>query len=281
MSEQFPAFCSDLLIALEEGAQKNPNEYINLNDLACALDLQIGTGWVQAAAEAMVEQGLIRAEVSKDDKEPEGVVVDAQITGAGRIRVAAMRREAQEQKVVENETAGLGSYGVPNAASMQFESEMLADSQDGEANLGLKLFIDPEGRIQISNDDIVPASHLNERLESSREHLILLQKQLDSLHGFDEEVDHGENRQKVPLSDEQLGLLRATVSSAIALHDSPSFTRRHLAALKSLTDALGDWKEPLNMLADTVDSLKRLATELGMAYLAIKELCDIIHNNLP
>lgn len=89
-------------------------------------------------------------------------------------------------------------------------------------------------------------------------------------------MGHGANTEEVPLSQEDLEILRHVVTSAIELHKAPSIPKRLIEALKSFVDYLGDMQAYLEKLKGTVGALEGLVVKLGAAYLALKELVDIL-----
>lgn len=132
-------------------------------------------------------------------------------------------------------------------------------------------------RIRLSSPDAVLNSKAREKHRISHARLVELSETLDQFHGSDyPDATGSPNTQEVPLSEDDLKLLRAVVKSAIELHASSTFPSQIKEALKKLYEFLVEMKERLDKLSGTVDSLKLLAFKVGEAALAIKELLDIL-----
>jgi hypothetical protein len=128
------------------------------------------------------------------------------------------------------------------------------------------LAADPSLRISLS------APGVREKRDKSQAELQALLAALDGVHGHDSNKGATSNSQKVPLSEEELHLLRTVVLAAIDLQRPSAIPRRVLDVLKTLLLALEDAKEHVDKLSGTVDSLQGLAVRLGTAYFAFKGL---------
>ena len=84
------------------------------------------------------------------------------------------------------------------------------------------------------------------------------------------------NTEQVPLTEEDLQLLRSVVRAAIDLHEVPTLPSRVIEAITNLYQFLVDTKERLEKLTATTRALKGLVFQLGEAALALKELLDIL-----
>ncbi len=130
---------------------------------------------------------------------------------------------------------------------------------------------------RLSDRDAVPVSKVRVKHEISRTGLLQLQETLGGFHGFDvPETEEPQNTQEVPLTEDDLKLLRVVVTAAIQLHEAPNITSQIQGVLKNLCDILGDLKELIDKLAAKFDSLQVLAVKIGTAYLAFRELLDIL-----
>ncbi len=123
----------------------------------------------------------------------------------------------------------------------------------------------------------MPVSKVRVEYEASLVSLLRLRETLDQFHGNDAaDKERPRNTQEVQLTEEDLGLLRAVVGSAIALHHTPTIPARVKELLRVVYEFLVEMKERLDRLSETFDSLTLLAFKVGEADLAIKELLDII-----
>ena len=112
--------------------------------------------------------------------------------------------------------------------------------------------------------------------DRSADKLQNLHRSLDGLRGHDETDPAKDNLAEVPLSADDLELLRATVAGAMALTQVPKFPERVTAALRQLYEILEEFKKLIDKLADNFGALKGLAGQVAMAALAVKELIDIL-----
>lgn len=137
----------------------------------------------------------------------------------------------------------------------------------------------PDHKNKLTGPDAVPISKVRVEYETSLLGLLQLRNTLDQFHG-DDAPEKSRNTQEVPLSEDDLTLLRAVVGSAIALHDTPNITTKIRQTLNNLCDILGDLKKLIDKLAAKFDSLQMLAVKIGTAYLAFRELLDIVGGSL-
>lgn len=155
--------------------------------------------------------------------------------------------------------------------------EILGERPTLHIQPGPELTADPDDRIRLSDPDAVPVATVKEQHAASLGKLLELRDKLDEFHGEDApDVSGSRNTQQLPLSEEEIQLLRAIVESSIALHSAPSLPKRATEALRNLYECLVDMKGHLDRLSETFDSLKSLAFKVGEAVLAIKELLDIL-----
>ncbi|MGF1628555.1 MAG: hypothetical protein ACFCUT_03725 [Kiloniellaceae bacterium] len=147
----------------------------------------------------------------------------------------------------------------------------------GAETLSTGLYVNRErDRIEISGSDAVRAGAARKHVKASRSKLEAVQRELEGLRGNDEQSALGDNRQEAPLSKEALDTLRHTVASAVMLHEAPLLSRDHVGILERIAEFLRHLKAVLDELSGVAGSLTTLAGKVGAAYLALKELCDML-----
>ena len=156
-------------------------------------------------------------------------------------------------------------------------SALGSPSRPSEVAASTGLFVNRElDRIEVSGSNIVRTSAARMPVDASRSKLEAVQRELEGLRGSDEQTAPGDNRQEAPLSQETLDTIRHTVASTIILHDAPLLSRAHVGILERIAEFLRNLKVLLDELSGVAGSLTTLAGKVGAAYLALKELCDML-----
>lgn len=121
-----------------------------------------------------------------------------------------------------------------------------------------RLVANPNYRISLSDPEVK-----SQHTESKAKLEVLLQK-LNSFHGEDLEPDEV-NTEQVPITQDELNLLRSTVEAAIAIHRAPSISDQVIHALKNLFDYLASMQGTVKALG-----IAGLLTALTLAVEALK-----------
>ncbi len=129
----------------------------------------------------------------------------------------------------------------------------------------------------LSDPDAVPVAKVQIIHSASHARLIELRDTLGGLRGQDApEIEGQGNTKEVPLSEEDLDLLRAVVESSLALHRAPTIPKRAAEALKSLYELLCDFGRWIDELSSRVKSVEVLMAQINSAIRTLKELLDAL-----
>ncbi len=124
-----------------------------------------------------------------------------------------------------------------------------------------------------SDPDAVPVAEVQNVHNASTARLIELRDTLGGLRGHDApEIEGRGNTKEVPLSEEDLELLRAVVEASLALHRAPTIPKRAAEALKSLYELLCDFGRWIDELSSRVKSVEVLMVQINSAIRTLKEL---------
>lgn len=142
----------------------------------------------------------------------------------------------------------------------------------------------PEDRILTSTSMPLAGKTLVLRNESL-EKLTTLRESLNSIHGSDEEFKNIPNTERVPMTGDELVVLRQTVDAAIALHNMPNFPPEVVGAMKKLQLYLKskaeEWKKLYETEAAVLGQSKimqfgTVIGALGLAALGVEALINVL-----
>ncbi len=220
--------------------------------------------------------------------------VSAGISGVGRQTLPPLRQQATgdvmhggvgRQELPRFSAAALGAVTPPRADSIDEEAgsvelkgkaEVSVEAETILSRGRMGLFLDSEDRIRISDEHTAKAELVSNKIGISRERLTELLETLESVRGFDERPRSGDNKQEIQLDHESLELIKTVVKSAIVLHHSPRFSKSIVDIVEILLEYLKDFINMLNRLSSSIESVEKLIKRCTKAYLALKELCDIL-----
>lgn len=118
------------------------------------------------------------------------------------------------------------------------------------------LTVHPSDRIRLSGPAI-PVEKVKAQVQNSAHALEALWKEIEALHGYDAaELSGGRNTQEVPLSEDELAMLRTMVEAALALHNAPEVSR-------PIFDVLANFDEYFKAVTKTMTEAAKAATALA------------------
>lgn len=140
--------------------------------------------------------------------------------------------------------------------------------------------VDPDDRIRLSEPDAIPAARVVVQRDQSREKLKDLLDALDGLYGEDAPEDERQgNKKEVSLTQDALELLRTTVSTALVIHESRSFSPRITGILRELREILIEAEATLKQAKKSSVAFKELIEQFGYVILALGILIKTLSGN--
>ncbi len=165
----------------------------------------------------------------------------------------------------------MGADSIPDAVQLKSASKSptAVISEVSKVTVGLDAAITSG----FADPGAVPVTKVQKIHDASYARLIDLRDTLNGLRGHDAPETEGQgNIKQVPLSEEDLQLLKAVVESTLALHRAPTIPKRAIEALKSLYELLCDFGRWIDELSSRVKSVEALMAQINSAIRTLKEL---------